>query len=1210
MKLSRNVRIFTALLIGSVLNLNLRATWYDRLAGGGDDSTRPLLRPLDYRHKQLRDLEKNEKNFDKEVAEARGLITQRINKIQTHIAEIESQLKAATAEPLIEALNKRQKKLDARRQNLIAMRDVWGESGDIIEKHIKILRDIIATLETKKLPEPVRRDSYNLKELKEVQGRVVALRSQIRTQRSKREGLLKKKRIEEESISLLLKDIDTENDELRKAREKEGAPLEEDAAAMLQEEIKCFEVTLEFLDEKKERAQVLLRKFDLESEFHKDLLTLLERQRESAGDRLNIIRNNLLISQAEINEAKLELDKAEKHTGSEKGALHRRRESKQAEKRDKQEELTALEKKLKEIEEAGTENEPESRVIAARKHKVANLVLSYEKEIELLDVKRDIEDAKVKVKELHYQLVTISHVFSRNAYERGELDRWFVDFTKARQKEENEIGILNEKRDEISQFITERKRKLADATTAIESLKEEGKTVYKGHQVAYNEHLRALTDNMHLLGFQTKTSQSYLERNSELMRYAKDIAGQYGFLIKWVEEKREFDIWRRSPNAISLPSFLYSLTHLKEFFKEALWRFPMFVNPLPLVSLLRQMQLTQYGGLLLLLGIFALLFFLLRILLGFVSHHVDQFIKIRKDKYGYRALQILNTALGVLETHYRLFFVWASIQLDILINFKRFLGPWGNFVWYRESPYIVTCFYLISIPILLAFMRAYIESFKSLNNSLDYAFFSQEFETKFINLFKTVLYVTVVLLPLRSAFISLYGPKDSFLPTVLLAAYTLVLQVVAVLLLFYHKDELLRIVPETNEFLRWLHTIINRYYSFIFAFFLLLLILSNPYIGYPNLAYLLLYAVPLTIAFMYGSLLGHYYIRKYSAFWFIAEDDDEVIDRFEYAKTYYGIFIILSFLCIAVLTFMIIAELWGVPSSLELAQYLLYDKWTLAVANDRIGLVEFVKLTAYIAGGFLISTLIDKFILNKIFDILRMDLGVRNTISSLMHYMIVYVIIIVGLISIHLGWVVTWVSGAALIGIGIASQDLLKDLVAGLVILLERPIEIGSFIETESVRGTVQKISPRSTTIRTVRNHSIVVPNKDLMNKIIANWGYGRAAVGFEVELLVAYGQDPVVIKALLAEVVQNDPRILRTPSVTYRVNEFGEYGMEFLIRAFISARRVREQWDIAGEMRMGILAKFKEHGIDIPMPRHDIRFLDGEGKRVLQKAVTKPNKE
>ena len=205
-----------------------------------------------------------------------------------------------------------------------------------------------------------------------------------------------------------------------------------------------------------------------------------------------------------------------------------------------------------------------------------------------------------------------------------------------------------------------------------------------------------------------------------------------------------------------------------------------------------------------------------------------------------------------------------------------------------------------------------------------------------------------------------------------------------------------------------------------------------------------------------------------------------------------------------------------------------------------------------------------------------------------------------GLGSIHLEQFIFWVGGLLVLGLGFSLKDIVSDFVAGFLVLIERTIEIGNFVQLDdNTRGTVHKISARATTIRTAKNFSIIVPNKDLISKPIINWGQGRLAVGFEVTFLVSYKSDPAEVKKIMLEVIGKHSAILKVPSIVIRLEDFSEDGLKFFARAFISSRRVRDQWDIASDLRFALLKEFAENDIVIPFPQRTVHFSHQDNKPV-----------
>lgn len=119
------------------------------------------------------------------------------------------------------------------------------------------------------------------------------------------------------------------------------------------------------------------------------------------------------------------------------------------------------------------------------------------------------------------------------------------------------------------------------------------------------------------------------------------------------------------------------------------------------------------------------------------------------------------------------------------------------------------------------------------------------------------------------------------------------------------------------------------------------------------------------------------------------------------------------------------------------------------------------------------------------------------------------------------------------------------------------------------------------------------------------NWGHGRFAVGLEINLYVSGDSDPEVVRRLIISVVQANPLILRVPGIVARLEDIQDNSFYYLVRAFISARRVKEQWEIAAALRAEMVKAFREHNIEFTMPTRVVQFdtkqiaIPGEPKSI-----------
>ena len=290
---------------------------------------------------------------------------------------------------------------------------------------------------------------------------------------------------------------------------------------------------------------------------------------------------------------------------------------------------------------------------------------------------------------------------------------------------------------------------------------------------------------------------------------------------------------------------------------------------------------------------------------------------------------------------------------------------------------------------------------------------------------------------------------------------------------------------------------------------------------------------------------------------------------------------------------MLVARIWGFDYSPSDIWYALSEKWVIEIGVDhyKIGVVQFLIIGLFIASGFIVSSITHRFILTKLFEILRSEPGIQNTISRICHYTIIFIAAILSLVNIHLEQFTGWVFASGIVAFGFAFKDIAADLLSGIFVLIERPLEIGNYVEIDTVRGTVHRIAARSTTIITSKNHSVIIPNRDLISKWIINWGHGRYAIGFEITIRIDPAADPDAVKKIIFSVVQANPLVLKVPGVVGRLEEFEENAFVFLIRAFISARRVKEQWELAAAIRTELIRAFKEHGIKLARAERIIVF-------------------
>lgn len=227
----------------------------------------------------------------------------------------------------------------------------------------------------------------------------------------------------------------------------------------------------------------------------------------------------------------------------------------------------------------------------------------------------------------------------------------------------------------------------------------------------------------------------------------------------------------------------------------------------------------------------------------------------------------------------------------------------------------------------------------------------------------------------------------------------------------------------------------------------------------------------------------------------------------------------------------------------------------------------------------------------------RVDLGVRNSISTAVGYAGIALAALIGISAAGIDLSnLALVAGALSLGIGFGLQNIVNNFVSGLILLAERPFKVGDWIVAGGVEGNVRKISVRATEIETFRRQTVILPNSELINAAVGNWTLRNKLGRVDVPVSVALDNDPRRVHAVLLDLVNEQAGILKNPVPSVDFSGFGENGLNFVVRAVVP--------DITGtlaftnELRFRIVERFREEGITLPQsPRAvQIRPAGGDG--------------
>lgn len=182
----------------------------------------------------------------------------------------------------------------------------------------------------------------------------------------------------------------------------------------------------------------------------------------------------------------------------------------------------------------------------------------------------------------------------------------------------------------------------------------------------------------------------------------------------------------------------------------------------------------------------------------------------------------------------------------------------------------------------------------------------------------------------------------------------------------------------------------------------------------------------------------------------------------------------------------------------------------------------------------------------------------------------------------------TVLTGAFGVGLGFGLQNVVNNFVCGIIVSLERPVQVGDSVEVGNLLGEVRSIGFRSCTVRTFDGADVIVPNSELITKPVVNWSLTDMFRRTELVVGAAYGTDPKLVLKILQELTTKHPGVMKYPEPQITFDQFADSSLNFTVR-FWSKLDVRLQ--VRSELNIQIAEAFAKHGIEIPFPQRDVHL-------------------
>ena len=260
--------------------------------------------------------------------------------------------------------------------------------------------------------------------------------------------------------------------------------------------------------------------------------------------------------------------------------------------------------------------------------------------------------------------------------------------------------------------------------------------------------------------------------------------------------------------------------------------------------------------------------------------------------------------------------------------------------------------------------------------------------------------------------------------------------------------------------------------------------------------------------------------------------------------------------------------------------------------GDMLGALIIIGITFALARN--LPGLLEVFVLSK----LNLAQGSAYATTTLLSYVIAGVGFVSTLSTLGVSWdKLQWLVAALSVGLGFGMQEIFANFISGIMILFERPVRIGDTITIGNLSGTVSKIRIRATTITDFDRKDIIVPNKTFITGQLVNWSLSDTVTRVTIRVGVGYGSDLELVRRLLLQIAQHNPRVLREPNPMVYFLNFGESTLDHELR--IHVRELGDRNPAIDEINREIDRQFKEHGIEIAFRQLDVFIKNVSGQQL-----------
>ena len=353
--------------------------------------------------------------------------------------------------------------------------------------------------------------------------------------------------------------------------------------------------------------------------------------------------------------------------------------------------------------------------------------------------------------------------------------------------------------------------------------------------------------------------------------------------------------------------------------------------------------------------------------------------------------------------------------------------------------------------------------------------------------------------------------------------------------------------------------------------------------GYPELATFIFNRFIASVLFIGAFVIVRRFIsdllRRSIVFWIKTfKLRKQLLSKADFLMTLLVTPLLVLFLIYSLLT------LWGMPGAfmLQAVKKLVFG---FKVGGINISLISIVTgLLVFLISLTLVKMMKNR-LSNNLLNRINMDEGIKHSLISGFSFtgFIISAILAIVAMGVDLSNLAV-IAGALSVGIGFGLQDVIKNLVSGIILLFERPFKVGDWVLIGGEEGKIKQINIRSTEVETFNKASLIIPTATLISSSLTSLTHGNNWQRQTIAVVVSYDSDAEQVTKLLLECARSCKKVMKVPAPYVLFKNFGESSLDFELRIYVSD--IWSGWSAGSDVRYEILRRFREANINIAYPQ------------------------